>query len=155
MFIVNMAVILRFLLGASEGCMTNGVMVATSMFYNRTEIGQRIGWTIQCNGFATIISGFLAYGVAHSSPTKKPAQWQLLLIIYASLSLLIGSLFWLFFPDSPMEARFLTTDEKVKLVQRVQSNQSGIETKVWKREQVVEAVKDTKTWLFFFLAAIS
>lgn len=55
--------------------MTNGVMVATSMFYNRTEIGQRIGWTIQCNGAATIISGFLAYGVAHSSPTKKPAQW--------------------------------------------------------------------------------
>ncbi|KAL2285976.1 hypothetical protein FJTKL_07230 [Diaporthe vaccinii] len=147
--------ILRFLLGASEGCMTNGVMVATSMFYNRTEIGQRIGWTIQCNGFATMISGFLAYGVAHSSPTRKPAQWQLLLIIYASLSLVIGLLFWFFFPNSPMEARFLTTDEKVKVVQRIQSNQSGIETKVWKREQVVEAIKDTKTWLFFFLAAIS
>lgn len=135
--------------------MTNGVMVATSMFYNRTEIGQRIGWTIQCNGFATIISGFLAYGVAHSDPTNKPAQWQLLLIVYTGLSLVIGLLFWCLFPDSPMEARFLTTDEKIQVVHRIQSNQSGIETKVWKREQAVEAVKDAKTWLFFLLAAIS
>lgn len=77
------------------------------------------------------------------------------MIIYTSLSLLIGLLFWRFFPDSPMEARFLTTDEKIEVVQHVQSNQSGIETKVWKREQVVEAIKDTKTWLFFLLAAIS
>jgi MFS family permease len=125
------------------------------MFYNRTEIGQRIGWTIQCQGIATIISGFLAYGVAHSSPTRKPAQWQLLLIVCASLSLIIGAVFWFLFPDSPMEARFLTTDEKVKAVQRIQSNQSGIETKVWKREQLVEAIKDPKTWLFFLLASIA
>lgn len=54
-----------------------------------------------------------------------------------------------------MEARFLTTDEKVKVVQRIQSNQSGIETKVWKREQLVEAIKDPKTWLFFLLASIA
>lgn len=135
--------------------MTNGVMLATSMFYNRTEIGQRIGWTIQCQGIATIISGFLSYGVAHSSPTSKPTQWQLLLIVCASLSLIIGAVFWSLFPDSPMEARFLTIDEKVKVVQRIQSNQNGIETKVWKREQLVEALKDPKTWLFFLLAAIS
>lgn len=135
--------------------MTNGVMLATSMFYNRTEIGQRIGWTIQCQGIATIVSGFLAYGVAHSSPTRKPAQWQLLLIVCASLSLILGVVFWWLFPDSPMEARFLTTDEKIKVVQRIQSNQSGIETKVWKREQLIEAVKDPKTWLFFLLASIA
>jgi MFS transporter, ACS family, allantoate permease len=135
--------------------MTNGVMLATSMFYNRTEIGQRIGWTIQCQGIATILSGFLAYGVAHSSPTRKPAQWQLLLIVCASLSLIVGVAFWWLFPDSPMEARFLTEDEKVKAIQRIQSNQSGIETKVWKREQLIEALKDPKTWLFFLLASIS
>lgn len=135
--------------------MTNGVMLATSMFYNRAEIGQRIGWTIQCQGIATIVSGFLSYGVAHSSSTRKPAQWQLLLIVCAGLSLIIGVVFWWLFPDSPMKARFLTTDEKIKVVQRIQSNQSGIETKVWKREQLIEAIKDPKTWLFFLLAAIS
>ena len=105
-------VILRLLLGASEGCITNGVMLVTSMFYTRTESGQRIGWTFQCNGFAQIVSGFLAFGVAHSSPTKKPAQWQLLLIVYTGLTLIIGTWLLLAFPDSPVKARFLTEDQE-------------------------------------------
>ncbi|KAF8680063.1 MFS general substrate transporter [Rhizoctonia solani] len=147
--------VLRFLLGASEGCITNGVMLVTSMFYTRTEIGERIGWTFQCNGFALITSGFLSFGVAHSSPNGKPARWQLLMIIYTGLTLIVGVWFLLLFPDSPVKARFLTKDEKVKAVRRIQSNQSGIETKSWKHEQAVEAVKDVKTWLFFLFAAIS
>lgn len=130
-------------------------MLITSMFYTRTEVGQRIGWTIQCNGLAQIVSGFLAFGVAHSNPNKKPSQWQLLLIIYTILSVVIGIWFLLVFPDSPVKARFLTENEKVKAVRRTRSNQSGTETKVWKRDQLIEAVKDIKTWLFFFFAAIS
>ncbi|KDN42941.1 hypothetical protein RSAG8_06467, partial [Rhizoctonia solani AG-8 WAC10335] len=106
--------VLRFLLGASEGCITNGVMLVTSMFYTRTEIGERIGWTFQCNGFALIISGFLAFGVTHSEPNGKPARWQLLMIIYTGLTLIVGVWFLLLFPDSPVKARFLTQDEKVR-----------------------------------------
>ncbi|KAK8091377.1 MFS general substrate transporter [Apiospora kogelbergensis] len=126
--------VLRFLLGGSEGCSTNALMLVMSMFYDRTEAGQRIGWTLQGNGVSQIIAGFLAFGVAHSSSTKKPAPWQLLLIIYA---------------------RFLSPEEKFTAVKRVESNQSGTETKVWKPEQAKEAVKDVKTWLFFLFALIS
>ena len=148
-------VALRVLLGGAEGCVYNGIMIITSMFYTRTEIGERIGWTIQCNGFAQILSGFLAFGVAHSPSTKKPARWQLLLIIYCAITLAVGIWFLIVFPDSPVKARFLTKDEKIKAVRRIQSNHSGTETKKWKREQVIEALKDVKTWLFFFLAAIA
>jgi ACS family allantoate permease-like MFS transporter len=148
-------VVLRFFLGASEGCITNGVMLITTMFYTRLESGQRLGWTLQCTGFAQIFSGFLSFGVAHSSPDTKPAQWQLLMIVYAGLSLVVGTWFLLMFPDSPVRAKFLTEDEKIKAVRRIQSNQSGIETKAWKQEQLIEALKDVKTWLFFLFAAIS
>ncbi|KAH8896144.1 MFS general substrate transporter [Thozetella sp. PMI_491] len=146
---------LRLLLGASECCMNSGVMLLTPMFYTRTEIGQRIGWIIQCNGIASIISGFVSYGVAHWDPARKPARWQLLFIIYSGITLAIGIAFLLVFPDSPVKARFLTQDEKVKAIRRIRSNQSGTETKIWKREHVVEAVKDVKTWLFFLLSGIS
>ena len=97
--------------------------MVTSMFYNRTEIGERIGWTFQCNGVATIISGFLAFGVAHSNPEKKPARWQLLFIVYMGLTFLLAIWFLTVFPDSPVKARFLTKDEKVKAVRRISSNQ--------------------------------
>lgn len=104
------------------------------MFYNRTESGQRIGWTLQGNGISQIISGFLAFGVAHSNPSKRPAPWQVLLIIYAGLTLLISACFLFFFPDDPAKARFLSAEEKYMAVKRIESNQSGTETKVWKPE---------------------
>ena len=68
---------------------------------------------------------------------------------------MVGTWFLLLFPDSPVKARFLSKDEKIKAVRRIQVNQSGTETKAWKKEQVVEAVKDIKTWLFFLFAAIA
>lgn len=36
------------------------------------------------------------------------------MIIYTGLTLAIGTWFILVFPDSPVKARFLTTDEKVQ-----------------------------------------
>ncbi|THH12134.1 hypothetical protein EW145_g185 [Phellinidium pouzarii] len=139
---------LRFLLGASEGSMTAGLMLVCSMFYTRTEIGERLGWTFQCNGLAVIISGFLQFGVAHADANKHPNQWQWLMIATSLITFVPFVLFLFFFPDNPTTARFLTPRERLHAVRRVRENQNGIETKTWKRYQVIEALKDPKTWLF-------
>ncbi|KAF7337396.1 MFS general substrate transporter [Mycena sanguinolenta] len=146
---------LRFFLGAAEGCTTAGLMLITSMFYTRVEIGERIGWTFQCNGFATIIGGFLAFGAAHVAPTSKPNQWQALYLITCLLTLVVCVLFALAMPDNPTTARFLSEEEKILVVRRVQDNQNGIETKKWKKNQFVECLKDYKTWMWFFWCAIA
>jgi MFS family permease len=130
-------------------------MIILPMFYTRREIGQRLGWTIQCNGLGIIVSSFLAFGAAHLYSGANVARWQLLMLICSALTLAVGAWFLLLFPDSPIRARFLTEDEKIKVVQRIRENQTGTETKLWKREQLIEAVKDVKTWLFFLFAAIS
>lgn len=54
-----------------------------------------------------------------------------------------------------MTAWFLTEEEKVRVVKRVRVNQNGIETKVWKKHQFIEAITDVKTWIFFFYAGIT
>ena len=76
----------------------------------------------------------------------------------------------LFFPDSPTNAWFLTPEERIAAVQRIQVNQTGVENKMFKKEQSVasievlvpsdhcpsrfyETVKDPKTWLLAFFAA--
>ncbi|KAH7096651.1 MFS general substrate transporter [Auriculariales sp. MPI-PUGE-AT-0066] len=146
---------LRFLLGASEGAVTAGLMIMVSMFYTRIEIGERIGWTLQCNGIAQIINGFISFGVAHVKATAKPRQWQWQMIITSILSLIVGTIFLAFFPDNPAKARFLSQEEKVLVVKRVSENQNGIETKKFKKAQFIEALRDPKTWLFFLFAAVS
>jgi MFS transporter, ACS family, allantoate permease len=57
------------------------------------------------------------------------------MIIVSTLTLFLSIAFWIWFPDNPPSARFLTQDEKVKVVHRIRVNQNGIETKVWKRSQ--------------------
>ena len=131
-------------------------MLVCSMFYTRREIGERIGWTFQCNGWAVVISGFLQFGMVHINiEPGKPHQWQWLMIITALVTFVVFLLFLFFFPDNPTTARFLTPSEKVAAVRRVQENQNGIETKVWKPYQVAEALSDPKTWLFAVFAGFA
>ncbi len=37
----------------------------------------------------------------------------------------------------------------------MRENQNGIETKVWKRYQAAEAIKDPKTWVMAFMAGFT
>lgn len=149
-------VALRFLLGASEGCITSGIMTIMTMFYTRVESTQRISWTFQCNGVALILSGFIAFGVAHVNAKAHPRQyvsnflslvtsfaadftypsrWQWFMIITSIASLVVSILYFWYMPDNPANAKFLTKEEKVLVVQRLRINQNGVESKVWKRYQ--------------------
>lgn len=130
-------------------------MLVTSMFYTRTEIGERIGWVFSCNGVALIISGFLSFGVAHISPRNHPDQWEWLMIILSVATCLTSVLFWFTFPDNPVKVGWLTRDEKVKVVKRVRGNMNGIETKRFKVYQLREALLDSKTWVFFFAGCMA
>jgi hypothetical protein len=54
-----------------------------------------------------------------------------------------------YLPDTPMNAWFLTEQEKFYAISRQAENKTGIVNKTWKREQAVEAVADPKTWIIF------
>lgn len=150
----------RMLLGFCEGCVTPGIMLICSMFYDRTEMGERVGWTFMCNGFASIISGFIAFG-AFKTPARtadngiKVAQWQWFMIIISLLTLIVSVVFILFFPDSPTNAKFLTEREKVVAIKRIKVNQSGVETKQWKMYQFIEAITDPKAYIFMLFVALA
>lgn len=63
---------------------------------------------------------------------------------------------FIFLPESPMTAWFLTPEEKHHAVERLAANKTGIVNHTWKWHQAKEAVLDPKTWiLFFFNIAIN
>lgn len=57
-------------------------------------------------------------------------------------------------PDSPVDAKFLTTDDKLIAIERLRMNRMGIGSGVWKWDHVIECLLDPKTWLWFFLIFI-
>ena len=61
-------------------------MTLITMFYTRVEATERLGWTFQCNGIASVLAGFISYGLAHVSAKAHPRPWQWLMIVIAILS---------------------------------------------------------------------
>lgn len=52
-----------------------------------------------------------------------------------------------FLPDSPIRCKFLTLEEKLWTIERLRENQTGIENKTVKPEQILECFMDPQTWL--------
>ncbi|RXW18286.1 hypothetical protein EST38_g7565 [Candolleomyces aberdarensis] len=146
----------RIVLGMCEGVILPGFMLVTSMFYTRKEHTQRVGYWYMAGMCGSSFLGFLAFGLLHITGTKL-MPWQWMMIIMGIVTFLFGVVFFLFFPDSPTTARFLTPEERILTVQRIKVNQAGVENKRWKREQFIETLKDTKVWVmagFGFLSHV-
>lgn len=102
--------------------------------------------------FSSIFNGFFAYLVGRI-PTSAPlARWQYLYLLTGSINVLWAIFLFFMLPDSPMNARFLTEEEKYYATNRLADNRTGIATQdsEWKWDQALEAILDVKVWLVFF-----
>ncbi|KAF5347296.1 hypothetical protein D9756_009974 [Leucocoprinus leucothites] len=94
-----------------------------------------------------------SFGTLHIRTTSFE-PWQWLMIITGALTLLTALAFWFLFPDSPTTAWFLTMEERAKAIRRIKENQTGVENKQFKKDQMIEAFTDPKTWLFALFSAL-
>lgn len=103
------------------------------------------------NGMQQIVGGLLAYcfSLIKHGPLRS---WQWLFLSYGIVSVIFGVfvLFWM--PDSPMRAKCFTEQEKHEMVERVRENQTGIQNRKFKMDQVWEGLKDPQTWGYGLIA---
>ncbi|KAL4779957.1 major facilitator superfamily domain-containing protein [Aspergillus varians] len=140
-------IVLRLALGLVEAVVVPAIELTIGMFFNRQEQSflQPFFW-ISCVG-APIPAGFISYGLLYSKGAILP--WKLFMIVIGGLSIFLSIWVWFSYPNNPAEARFLTLEEKVHVIRRVQeSSQSSIEQKQFKRSQFIETLRDPVSWLF-------
>ena len=58
-------------------------------------------------------------------------------------------------PDSPAKAQFFTHEQRIAAIERIRDEQSGTENKRLKKEQVVEALLDIRSWLIVLATLLS
>ncbi|RMY40943.1 hypothetical protein D0865_12418, partial [Hortaea werneckii] len=118
-------VTVRTLLGIFEAVCQPTFLVMSGMWYKRSEQAETEG--------------------------RALASWQAIFIAYGCLSVLYGLfvLYWL--PDSPMRAKCFSEDDKRKMIERVRSNETGLQNKTFRPEQVKEALLDIQTWCYCFI----
>ncbi|KAL6244912.1 hypothetical protein RBB50_008440 [Rhinocladiella similis] len=137
--------IARFFLGAAEASISPGFSLITGMWYKRQEQPFRHGIWFFGNSVAVMFGSLLGYAIAHIRGSL--AAWRWGFIIFGLVTLAWAIVLLIFLPDTPMKARFLSPEQKVKAVNRVRSNHTGIKDNHFKWQHVREALLDIKIWL--------
>ncbi|KAL2845740.1 major facilitator superfamily domain-containing protein [Aspergillus pseudoustus] len=142
--------VLRFILGMAEACVSPCMMNFTSMFYKRSEQPLRMAVWLSANGTATMVGALLGFGLGHVHNTSLKS-WQLIFLVIGLLNFITGVLFLWVMPDSPSSAKFLTNRQRIIAVQRVSENMIGVKTKQYKFRQALELAYDIKVHCILFI----
>ncbi|PSN70171.1 allantoate permease [Corynespora cassiicola Philippines] len=144
-------VAIRTLLGIFEAVCQPSFVILSSMWYKREEQAQIITYWYMMNGGQQIVGGLLAYcfTLIKTGPLKA---WQAIFITYGSASFLWGCFVLYWMPDSPMRAKCFSEEDKKLMIERVRSNQTGIQNKSFRSYQVKEALLDPQTWCYCLIA---
>ncbi|KAI0894205.1 MFS general substrate transporter [Annulohypoxylon nitens] len=140
-------VVVRTLLGLFESACQPAFVILSAMWYKREEQASRVTYWYMMNGAQQIVGGLLAYcfTLITDGPLKS---WQWLFLAYGVISAVFGVFVLWWMPDSPMRAKCFTEEDKRLMVERVRENQTGLQNRVFKKEQVWDALTDPQTWCY-------
>lgn len=100
------------------------------------------------NGAQQIVGGLLAYCFTLIGGDKVLKSWQALFLTYGCISVLWGMFVIWYMPDSPMRAKCFTEEDKRLMVERLRSNQTGIQNRKFHAYQMWEAFCDPQMWCY-------
>ncbi|KAI9154843.1 allantoate permease [Paramyrothecium foliicola] len=139
----------RLLLGAFEASVAPTFIAVVQMWYRRREQTKRNASWYAMLGVVNMLGSLLTYGLGHIQSSLKP--YQVIFLFCGAITVAFSAVMFIFMPDSPVECKFLTKEDKLIAIERLRMNQQGIGSGVWKWDHVREAAIDPKTWLWFFL----
>ncbi|KAG0646455.1 putative transporter [Hyphodiscus hymeniophilus] len=139
----------RFFLGVTEAGIAPAFSLITAMWYKRSEQPLRFAIWFSATGISVLIGSLIFYGIGHIE--GRLSAWRYQFMIVGCFSCVWGICLWFLLPDSPLTAFFLSRDMKVVAIERMRQEQIGIENKRFKWDQVREAFKDPKTYLYMVM----
>ncbi|KID64099.1 uncharacterized protein G6M90_00g066230 [Metarhizium brunneum] len=142
----------RLLLGAFEASVAPTFIAIVQMWYRRQEQTSRNASWYAMLGVVNMLGSLLTYGLGHIQSSLRP--YQIIFLFCGCITVTFSVVMFLFMPDSPMQAKFLSREDKFIAIERLRMNQMGIGSGVWKWDHVKECLLDPKTWLWFLLMLI-
>lgn len=143
-------VTVRTLLGLFECCCQPVFILMSSMWYRRSEQALIVALWYMMNGGQQIVGGLLSYCFTLIQDASLK-NWEILFLTYGCITVAWGVFIFFWTPDSPMKAKCFLEEDKKLMVERVRSNQTGLQSRKWKKEQVYEALRDPQTYCYFFI----
>lgn len=141
--------VLRAALGIGEAAFV-GVPVFLSFFYKRSELAMRTGLFISAAPLATSFASSLAWVITKIGNRIPIADWRLLFLVEGFPSIVVSVFVFLYIPDSPETARYLTRSEQkvAKLrLRKEETSEKVAGTRGLKWSEIQETLIDPKSYL--------
>ena len=137
----------RIFLGIFEATIGPSLMLISSQWYTKSEQAPRFSFWYLGLGVGQILGGSVSYGFQHISTGASLAGWRTMFVTLGAITVVTGICTFLFLPDTPMKARWLSTSEKVALLKHVSVNQTGIQSDKFRFKEIIEALVDPQMYL--------
>ncbi|KAI0107381.1 MFS general substrate transporter [Hypoxylon sp. NC0597] len=128
----------RFFLGVFEASVAPSFVAITQMWWRRREQTVRTSYWY-----------LITYGLGHIS--SKLHSYQIIFMFFGIITVAFSFVMLTFMPDSPIEAKFLSDEDKLIAVERLRMNQMGVVSREWRNDHLKEALIDPKSWFWFAL----
>jgi MFS transporter, ACS family, tartrate transporter len=111
---------LRFLLGAAEAGCFPGIVYFLGAWYPQSERGKALGLFAVSIPLSAIVGGPIAGMIFTLNGSWGLSGWQWLFAVEGLGAVLLGSLVFLYLPDSPAHARWLDEGASTALIARLE-----------------------------------
>ena len=144
---------MRFLLGLTEAGFFPGVLYYLTTWFTGAERARIVAWFMTANAAAYIVGGPVSGALLGMRGLHGLAGWQWLFLLEGLPAVLLGFVTYLYLPDSPMQARWLTPMQKEWLLERLRVE--AVNQPNARHKSLADALANPAVWylclLFFTL----
>jgi len=144
----------RVFLGIFEATIAPSLLLISSQWYTKDEAAPRFSFWYLGLGLGQILGGAVSYAFQHVGKGSELEGWRIMFITLGCVTVVIGICTIIFLPDTPMKARWLSDNEKVALLKHVSVNQTGIDNKKFRIEEILEALLDPQLYLLLLAVVL-
>lgn len=144
---------LRFFLGFIESGVSPAFLLLISSWYRHQEQALRVAWMYSCSGWLGTIFYCIYVGVAKAVPHEAgtvPDAWREIFYFCGAVTIIWSGVIWLWLPDSPVNATFLSERERYVAVERMREDQGGVRNRTFKLKQGLSCFWDPKMYLIWY-----
>ena len=137
----------RWFLGLAEAGLFPGINYYLSCWYRRSEFGIRAAIFFSAAAVSGSFGGLLAAAISKMNGVGGKPGWAWIFILEGLATALIGvASFWMVH-DFPDDARFLSDDDRARVICRLKADrQSGAEHEAFRMAYFWASLRDWKTW---------
>ena len=91
-----------------------------------------------------MLGSLMVFGLGHIHSTVLHS-YQIIFLVFGLITVITAPILWYFMDNSVAEARFLSKEDRVKAVERLRSNNTGIVSSKFRWGHVLDLLLDPKT----------